>query len=264
MANPRPSARRRAAHHRPSRRQPNNGTLSKFLVMLAVVAAVILGITIFFRVRDVEVQGNSIYSAAQISQASGVEAGDNLLLVNRAAVAGKIEAVLPFVQDVSVGLILPDTIVVKVVESQLACRVTAESGGVWYINPQGRVLGSSVDGFAGQLVDLQGFTLASPEAGKQAEASEGMETALEAALTVVREMDGTGLMEQVTIVDTEKPYDIELFCAEQYQILLGGTDELDYKIQYLQVVLDGLDPYQTGTIDLTFDQERVAVFSQWE
>lgn len=264
MANRRQSARRRASHRRSSQRQPNNGTLSKLLIMLAVVAAVILGVTIFFRVQTVEVQGNAIYSAAQISDASGVEAGDNLLLVNRATVAGKVQAALPFVQDVSVGLILPDTVIVKVEESQIACQIAAESGGSWYINAEGRVLGSSIDGFAGQVVALQGITLASPEAGKQAEASEGMEAGLEAALTIVRQMDGTGLMEQVTVIDTEKPYDIELMCGEQYQILLGGTDELEYKIQYLQVVLEGLDPFQTGTIDLTFDQERVAVFSQWQ
>lgn len=264
MANRRQSARRRTAHRRGSQRQPNNGAFRKLLIMLAVVAAVILGITIFFRVRTVEVQGNAIYSSAQISGASGVESGDNLLLVNRATVAGKVKAALPFVQDVSVGLILPDTIVVKVEESQIACQVSAEAGGSWYINPDGRVLGSSVDGFAGQIVELRGFTLTSPEAGKEAEASEGLEDSLEAALTIVRQMDGTGLMEQVTVIDTEKTFDIELLCAEQYQILLGGTDELEYKIQYLQVVLDGLDPFQAGTIDLTFDQERVAVFSQWQ
>lgn len=264
MANRRRPARRRSAYGRGSQRQPNSAFLRKLLVMLAVVAAVLLGITIFFRVRTVEVQGNSIYSPAQVSEACGVESGDNLLLINRATVAGKVKAALPFVQDVSVGLILPDTVVVKVQESQIACRVATSTGGSWYLNPQGRVLGSSVDGFAGQIVELQGVALASPEAGQQAQSAEGSEASLEAALAVIRYMDGTGLMEKVTQVNTEKPFDITLMCGDQYQILLGGTDEMEYKIQYLQVVLEGLDPYQAGTIDLTFDQERVAVFSQWE
>ena len=45
--------------------------------------------------------------------------------------------------------------------------------------------------------------------------------------------------------------------------MLGGTDELDYKIWYLQEVLAALDSYQTGMIDLTLDQERAARFIPW-
>lgn len=264
MTDHRRSARRRRTRRRGSHRQPNSGILSKLLIMLAVVAAVLLGVTIFFRVRTVDVQGNTIYSAQQVADASGVENGDNLLLINRASVAGKIKAQMPFVRDVSVGLLLPDTVVVKVEESQLACQVTSGAGGVWYINAEGRVLGSSLDSFVGQIVELRGVSVASPKVGEQAQPAEGMESSLEAAMAIVGQMDGTGLMEKVTVVNTEKPYDIELLCGDQYQILLGGTDELEYKIQYLQVVLEGLDPYQAGTIDLTFDQDRVAVFSQWE
>ena len=70
-------------------------------------------------------------------------------------------------------------------------------------------------------------------------------------------------MQQVTVVDAEKSYDLHLFCGEQYEVLLGGTDELDYKIWYLQEVLNTLDTYQTGTIDLTLDQERAARFIPW-
>lgn len=264
MTDRRRTTRRRRRHHSGGNRQPNSGILRKLLVMLAVVAAVLLGVTIFFRVQTVDVQGNSIYSDKQVAEASGVEKGENLLLINRLAVAGKIKAQMPFVRDVSVGLLLPDTIVVKVEESQLACQVSAGAGGVWYINAEGRVLGSSLDNFAGQIVELRGVSLKSPKVGDQVESAEGAESSLEAALAVLKQMDGTGLIEKVTVVNTEKPFDIELLCGDQYQILLGGSDELEYKIQYLQVVLEGLDPYQAGTIDLTFDQDRVAVFSQWE
>ena len=69
-------------------------------------------------------------------------------------------------------------------------------------------------------------------------------------------MEGTGLMEKITTINVEKTYDIELLASDQYQILLGGTDELSYKIQYLQAVLEGLDPALSGSIDLTFAEKR--------
>jgi len=264
MPNQRNTARRRSRRRSRANRQSNTGYFGKLLIMLAVVAAVILGVAIFFRVQTVEVQGNSIYASSQISEASGLEAGDNLLMVNRFTVAGKVKAALPFVQDVSVGLILPDTVVIEVKESEIAGRVKTAAGGIWYINLDGRILGSNLQGFQGQTVALDGFAVTEPKAGEQAAAAEEQQASLQAALDIMAQMEGTGLMDQITSINTEEPFDIEMFCGDQYQILLGGTDELEYKIRYLQVVLDGLEDYQSGTIDLTFDQERVAYFTQWQ
>ena len=86
---------------------------------------------------------------------------------------------------------------------------------------------------------------------------------MSAALSVLRAMEGSGLMDQVTSIDTEKSYDIRMLCGEQYEVLFGGTDELDYKVWYLQEVLNMLEPYQAGTIDLTLDQEGRASFIPW-
>lgn len=263
MSNHRRSA-HRAARKRPRRqRDSQNGALGKLMIMLAVVAAIVLGVAIFFQVNTVEVQGNRIYSAEQIAEVSGVELGDNLLMVNKAAVVGNIQAQLPYVQEVSVGRILPDTIVIKVEESEVAGLVKADIGSSWYVNTEGRVLGSSVDDFSGQVIELVGFTVTAPQVGEQAKASEGMEENMAAALAVLAGMEGSGLMDQVTSVNAEKSYDLRLYCGEQYEIMLGGTDELDYKIWYLQEVLDTLEPYQTGTIDLTMDEERAARFIAW-
>jgi len=263
MAYRRTSTRRPRSRRPGQRRESQTGVVGKLLIMLAVVAAIVLGVAIFFQVNTVQVQGNQIYAAEQVAEVSGVEPGDNLVMVNRASVIGRIKARLPYVQDVSVGLILPDTVVIKVQESDVAGLVKADVGSAWYINTLGRVLGSSVDGFRGQVVELTGFTITAPVAGQDAVASEGMEESLSASLAVLQEMGGSGLMDQVTSVDTEKSYDIRLLCGEQYEILLGGTDELDYKIWYLQEVLEELEPYQNGTIDLTLDQERAARFIPW-
>lgn len=263
MANQRRTS-RRARRNRQTRGNDNQtGFFGKLLIMLALVAAVVLGVAIFFRVNEVQVQGNVLYSAEQIAAASGVEEGDNLLMVNRAAVVGGVQAQLPYVQTVSVGRILPDTVVIRVHESEIAGLVEADVGSKWYVNTEGRVLGSSVDGFQGQIVELTGFTVAAPVAGEQAVASEGMEENMTAGLQVLAELEGSGLIERVTGINTEKSFDIHLYCGEQYDILLGGSDRLDYKVWYLQGVLEQLQPYQAGIIDLTFDQEGAARFSPW-
>ena len=263
MANQSNNARRRPARRTRQRAQNRDSFFGKLLIMLAVAIAIVLGIAIFFRVSEIQVQGNQIYSAEQVAEVCGVELGDNLVMVNRAAVSGSVKTRLPYVQEVSVGLILPGTVVIKVQESEIAGLVEADVGSKWYVNTSGRVLGSSVDGFTGQIVELTGFMVTAPAAGQQAVASADMEESMTTALKVLEAMDGSGLMEQVTRIDTQASYDIRLFCAEQYEVLLGGTEELDYKIWYLQEVLEQLEPYQSGTIDLTLDQERAARFIPW-
>lgn len=261
MARYRNSARRRSKRRRQRHSEyRQTGVLTKLLIMLAVVAAIVLGVAIFFRVHTVEVQGNTIYSKEQVVKASGVEAGDNLLMVNRAAVAGSIKARMPYVRDVSVSPMLPDTVVIQIKESDVAVLVQSDIGADWYVNSDGRIMGSSVEGFRGQVVELTGVTITAPKTGEQAAASEGQAENLHAALQVIRQMEGTGLIGQITALDAEKSFDLILYCGDRLDILLGGTEELEYKIQYLQVILEELEEYQKGTIDLTFDVERVARF----
>ena len=261
MARYRNSARRRSKRRRQRHSEyRQTGVLTKLLIMLAVVAAIVLGVAIFFRVHTVEVQGNTIYSKEQVVKASGVEAGDNLLMVNRAAVAGSIKARMPYVRDVSVSPMLPDTVVIQIKESDVAVLVQSDIGADWYVNTDGRIMGSSVEGFRGQVVELTGVTITAPKTGEQAAASEGQAENLHAALQVIRQMEGTGLIGQISALDAEKSFDLILYCGDRLDILLGGTEELEYKIQYLQVILEELEEYQKGTIDLTCDVERVARF----
>ena len=46
-------------------------------------------------------------------------------------------------------------------------------------------------------------------------------------------------------------------------VLLGGTDNLEYKIEYLVAVLEKLGSGKSGTIDLTFETEKTARFQPY-
>ena len=96
----RAGAKRSAAARRPS---AGSGMGGKLLIMAALVAAVVFGVAIFFKVGRIEVQGNTIYASDKIIEASGLELGDNLLTVSRATVGGNVKAALPYVDQVSVG-----------------------------------------------------------------------------------------------------------------------------------------------------------------
>lgn len=280
-----PRARRKSA----AARRPSSGVGSRLLIMAAVVAAVVFGVAIFFKVNTVEVQGNTIYSASEISAASGIQKGDNLFTLNKEAAAGSIKANLPYVESVSVIRFLPDKIVIEVKESDAAFAVTTNVNTTWLINSVGKALEQVADSTltdavqgteapetgadesatgeeaeptqdgAGQSIPrILGVVVNSPTAGAVVTAENSEQ--LSAALAVVAQLEGTGILEHIETIDVEKEYDIVLEYDGRYEIRLGGTEELSYKIDYLTVILDNLSDFQAGIIDLTFSDSSEARF----
>lgn len=113
----------------------------RLIIMLAVVAAIVFGVAIFFKVTTIEVQGNTLYSAEDVIAASGIEPGDNLLLVNKATTAGNILAALPYVEEVR-GIVrsLPETVVIQIQESEASFAVQTDVNTTWLVNSRGKAL----------------------------------------------------------------------------------------------------------------------------
>ena len=330
----------RQKRNRASQRRPSSGVGGKLIIMAAVVAAVVFGVAIFFKVNTVEVQGNTIYSAAEIASASGIQKGDNLFTLNKEAAAGSIKASLPYVETVSVIRFLPDKVVIEVKESDATFAVQSDTNTTWLINSVGKALeqvsdssvspaqaadpaqipadaesspdaqpsgGESVQPDENTNADAEnpsaepqtpdaeqpaqnpaeqtgaengaaadepqdtsaqrqtntpprilGVIVTGPRAGAVVTATEPAK--LDAALSVIAALDGTGILDHIVSINVEKEYDIVLQYDERYEIKLGGTEDLAYKINYLTVILDKLSDFQAGTIDLTFTDSNEARF----
>ena len=107
------------------------GGLYKLLSILLILAAIILGCVVFFRVNTMLVEGNSRYTAEEVIAASGVQQGDNLFALNKSHMISQILTRLPYVDDLSIQRKLPDTLVFYVTESVPVAWV--ESGGTCWL-----------------------------------------------------------------------------------------------------------------------------------
>ena len=80
----------------------------RFLLRLATVVAVVIalmfGVSIFFRVEHVTVSGVDKYTPYMIQQAAGIKEGDALLGLSDARISGKITSALPYVENVSISI----------------------------------------------------------------------------------------------------------------------------------------------------------------
>ena len=81
-------ARRR--HSKRRRRRGSTGFLYKLLSMLVICAAVVVALTLFFRVDTIVVTGTELYTQEEVVAATGVEQGENLILLNKFDVQNQI------------------------------------------------------------------------------------------------------------------------------------------------------------------------------
>lgn len=119
---------RRSSRSRKRRRSRGRlGPLFKLLCLLTLVVALTAGATVFFRVEQVVVTGNSRYTQEEIVEVTGIEKGDNLYGWNKFAIAQRLRQTLPYIGEVTIRRALPSTILITVVEWDAVARIEPPS-----------------------------------------------------------------------------------------------------------------------------------------
>lgn len=231
-------------------------------IVVAVVLAVVFGMAIFFKVGSdksgnpkVLVSGANKYTPAQIVEASGIKAGDNLFLISNAQVSSRIQENLRYVDRVRVGIKLPDTVKIEIVELAVVYSVEDNEGGWWLLRSDGRVVEKTNSAEAQQHTQILGIQITNVVEGEPAEAWMEEESSvypsekLGAACDILRYLEEYGVIGELTSVDVANIGDIQLKYGEKYKILLGDTSELSAKIRILSGILQS-GKYKTGILDI--------------
>ena len=244
--------------------------------VIAVVLALMVGLSIFFKVEKIQVAGCSQYTAWQIQQASGIREGDQLLTFSRGRAAGKIRNALPYVKQVRIGVTLPDTVHIEIVETRVTYALQDTNGKWWRMDSDGKIVDEAGDSADVLDVTVSGIQLENPVVGEQAKAYQPPQSAtdpsgvplpvtvtaeqkLNAAKTIASYLEANGIIGDVVSMDLENIFEISMWYKEQYHILLGDTQQISLKIGCLKAFLEDYNknrPYEAGTLDLS-DPERI-------
>ena len=243
--------------------------LVQLLTVVAVVLAFVLGLSVFFKVKTITVSGAEVYSPWAIQEASGIKKGDNLLTFGRARAAGQIEANLPYVKNVRIGIKLPDTVNIEIDEEDVVYAIKSEEGIWWLINSSGKVVDMSNNAQAKNYTQVLGVTLVAPQKNAQAIPADEIPTAtdsdgepmpitvtgaqrLNAAMQILRALEANDIVGEAASVDVSRMEDIVLWYGSQYQVNLGDTNRIDYKIACMCDVILQMHDYQSGILDISF------------
>lgn len=219
---------------------------------LIICAALVLGMSVFFRVADVEVTGNSLYSAEEIIEASGIEEGDNLFFINRITAISRIFSKLPYVEGATINRSLPNRLVIEITESTAIAYVTAEDG-IWTIDRNCKLLSRTDPETASLLIRVDGLTPIAPAVGETIAPGEA-ETPKVAYLTdILRHISSLGMSSDVAGIDVANIANPTFDYLGRFKVKLGNNEDLDYKFQLLLSAVSKLEAGDSGTLDLSID-----------
>ena len=264
-----------------------NRLLLSLAITLAVVLALSFSISIFFNVEVITVSGAEKYDAWTVKEASGIQYGDSLLSFGKAKAVGKIKLELPYVNTVRIGIKLPNTVNIEITEWDVLYSIRDEANRWWLLNSEGKIVDNVDSATAGEYTTILGVVVTEATAGMPAKAletsnatdSEGetlvsvvrASDQLYTALNIITCLEDNGIIGEIASVDVTDLGNLELWYGQRFQVQLGDSTDLNYKIKCLKSVVKGTDEknslkeYDSGILDISFTiKENQVIYDPFE
>jgi len=244
-----------------------NRFLLHILTIVAVVLALLFGMSVFFKVKVVTVAGTGKYTAWDIRQASGIQDGENLLTISEPRISTNIKSKLPYVDTVRVGIKLPDTVKIEIVELDVVYAVEAENGDWWLMRADGGLVEKISSADAQLHTKVIGVKITDPKVGEQAKAFQPVseETTedgqpvpvtvhaveqLETAVSILQFLEDRSVLGEIASVDVTDTNDLQMWYGDRFQGMLGNATQLSYKIGLIKTAVDEhMKTYDSGILD---------------
>ncbi len=252
------------------------------LLLCVIGVGVYLTVTMLFKINTLEVavDGEVVqevggYSSAEILQALGVRAEENIFSFDPAEKAAALEKQFPLLENIRVERDYPNTVVVRT-NAATAVYAMQTSGGWLSLSAGLKILDK--DSAQPDLIILCGGEPVSTTPGTQLEFETGpsgpssgsaasdsaasgeagppTDKRLESLNTLLTALDSSELGADVTRIEFEDPEQMAFLYQGRISVLLGTLNELDYKLRLAKYVLlnedgKGCSPTDTGMLDLS-------------
>ena len=220
------------------------------IMFFLVIVSVILVLSVFLRVSDIQVQGNTHYTDEEIIRAIDIEEGDNLFFFDRFAALSRVFAKLPYVREVTVERSLPNKVIISVEESQaLAYIVLGEEK--WTIDQDCKILGKATEDELEGLIAIQGVSPGTLMIGEDLTIYDGSTEIVTYIAEVLYQLEERGLYTQVGTIDFTDPSNVSFDYSDKFTVKIGNSSKVEYKFGMLVSVLSQLLAGDVGIIDVS-------------
>lgn len=255
--------------------------IMRLLTVAAVVAALFIGFSIFFRVDTIVVSGAKQYTSWTVVEASGIQEGDSLLSFGKAKACGKIAETLPYVKVVRIGIKLPGTVNIYVEEVEVVYSIRDLGDNWWLMTGDGRLVEKASASTASKHTMIEGVRVSEPKVGAKAAVAEeelptGEETdetqsvitdrdRLQTALEIIGRLEANEVLGQIASINVEDMTAIRLWYGTRYQVELGTPDQISRKVDMMAQTIKQMGSHQSGILDITFgDGQELVIYRPFQ
>jgi len=207
----------------------------------------------FFRVTEINVVDNEIYTDEQIMEHPPFAVGDNLFSFDAEEAEGALRKALPYIGDVQIKRELPAGI--KVTVSERKADMTLVLGDeAFLLSGDLQVL----DKIGGNDITT-GITRLKTGAIDRCIVGETVVFAESRAANDLRELYAclvqNEMTDKVLSIDMTSRFDIRLDYEGRFEVYLASSDNMDIKIRFLAGIIEKLKPDDSGYINLSNHRE---------
>lgn len=222
---------------------------NRIMLFLAIVVFVIVCLfTPIFNISSVTVEGNKILTDQAVTEASGIKKGDNLFLADTAKGEENINA-LGYVDKVEIKRKFLARIVIEVTETTEAAYMSF-SGNYVGISTDGKILSiTKTSKLKPKKAVISGCALKEAVKGEFIEGKKEEKT--QAVKLVLKTLKDNSLLSSVKKIDISDLDKISFTLNSDTKIIIGETQQFDYKLKCLNAVLDELGEVRGGKINVS-------------
>jgi len=227
-----------------------------YVFLFAFILILFLGTAffLFFRVKEISVTGNSVYSDEEIIAAAGIETGDNIFSFRKKDVVSSITDSMPYVGDVVIKRELPSGISIEVAEKK-AVMYTLINGDYYLLSDELTVL-SATDKLSGVPSSAIKLVTGTVDRCLVGQTLTFMDTrTYDSVLEMYSVLKENEMDYYIREIDIKSRFDISMQYTDRFDVYIGDMDDFELKIPFLAKVIDELYEEVKGSIDLSSYKE---------
>lgn len=217
------------------------------LASLILVFAAALIFNLVFKVNNLTVINNTVYSDEELLSASGISEGTPMLFLQQSSVSEKISFDFPYVESVLIDRAWPFSATVTFEPAVPKYAMEISEGSFLTVSEGFKVLSADTSYEEG-LVPVKGIVIDVYKVGEKLQGDDNIEVDL--LNEIIDCLRNFSLYDRLTGVDFTKKHNYVIVLDNTITVELGTSDDLDKKFDKLKDILDRNSQYSKMNISV--------------
>ncbi len=219
------------------------------ITFLAILGAIIYGLVALigsiFCVKEIVVEGNSLYSDTEVLEVSAIHQGDGLLFLNTSKSEKNLYKCFPYIDNVNIQKQFPSRININIETAERTFSIRKDD--VYYVfSAKGKLL-EKTEELPSETIELRVPDFEIDENGKIDYKDDELK---ELADGVRNEFLSSGIG-NIRIIDLTNKGNIVVNYDDRVSIIIGSSEDLHYKVVTAkEIISNKINQFEKGELDL--------------